>query len=58
MDFAKSLATKHLKKIWDDLFESEEEGFTYSRNDETYYIDAEMVHQILNERGEGEYCAV
>jgi hypothetical protein len=58
MDFAKGIATDDLKLIWDDLFEGEVDGFTYSSKGDTYYIDAEMVHQLLNERGEGEYCAV
>ena len=58
MEFARGLSTYELKVIWDDMGENEVDSFTYSSDSDTYYISDEMVHEILNERGEGNYCAV
>ena len=58
MEFAKGLSTNELKIIWDDLNENNIDSFTYSGGSDTYYISDVMVHEILNDRGEGAYCAV
>lgn len=45
----RKLSTKQLKKLWDSYDGIKTKNPLYS---------GESVHTVLNERGEGDYCAV
>ncbi len=49
LDAARALPTEELKALWDSY-----DGAETSNPD----ISGEVVHFVLNERGEGDYCAV
>lgn len=49
--YARTLTTEKLKALW-DLYD----GCDRSIGDDL--ISGEAIHTVLNERGEGEYCAV
>jgi hypothetical protein len=49
LDRTRRCSTKRLKQLWDQY-----DGTTTGVPD----ISGEAVHRILNERGEGDYCAV
>lgn len=48
-DKARKLSTIELKALWDSYDGAETAD---------YLISGEAVHLVLNERGEGKYCAV
>lgn len=51
LDHARTLSTERLKELWDCY-----DGGDFSIPDEA--LSGETIHFVLNERGEGAYCAV